>query len=150
VAAVPAVADGGFDEFGYNYNARIFNGLLGNADENRPGGDGSPDTLFGADYDKFDFAREPYLIQIPVAGTHLVMKWSKAWHMAVYGPDGVRYNGDEEPWNEDAWLTNTDVWTDDDGRTHTAFFYVRWTGSGGELWGQFTIVRCIVDGKKIR
>lgn len=101
ITAGPALAQGppdntGFDEYGYNYKARIFNGLLGNADENRPGGDGNPDTLFDEDYDEFTFDEDPCLIQIPVAGTHLVMKWSKAWHMAVFGPDGVRYNGDEE------------------------------------------------------
>ncbi len=137
MAIYPAGKGKGFDQFGYNYKARLFNGLLGNADENRTSGDGNSDTLFGDDYDT-DWVTLGYPPGVPVAGTHLVMKWSKAWDMAKFGPDDIRDNGDELDWNTDAWMTNHDTWTDDQGKKHVAFFKAVWVGVGqGNLWGNF-------------
>ena len=42
----------------------------------------------------------------PYTNDHLVMKWSYAWQMAVFGPNGIRYDGDEADWSTDAWLNN--------------------------------------------
>ena len=70
MAVGPALAAGGFDIYGYNYQARIF---VGPAD----GVDGKLDgTLYG----------DP-----TYANDHLVMKWSKAYedarHGAAWTPD---------------------------------------------------------------
>ena len=156
-------AKGGFDEWGYNYQARIFNGLFGNADENRPCGDGTPDTFCGASMDSYgyyDTDGDFHEVLVNVAGTHLIMKWSKAWHMAVFGPDNIRYNGDEEDWNEDAWLTNhvegTGTIYDTEGNViyagHlTILSRIRWvgdtTGYINPLWGQFAVIQKVIGGQ---
>lgn len=121
MAVYPGGRGKGFDAYGYNYNARLFNGLLGNADRDQ---DGDPDKLYGADNDEdYMFVAEKYL---PVAGTHLVMKWSKAW-------DDARFHGGK--YTTDAWMTNHDTWTDASGKRHTAFLKVVWIGTGGNLYG---------------
>jgi len=66
----------GFDEFGYNYQARIFVGKA----------DGVDRVLDGAIWGDPTYANDL-----------LVMKWSKAW-------DDARFHG--APWSPDAWLTN--------------------------------------------
>ncbi|KKM85871.1 hypothetical protein LCGC14_1284710 [marine sediment metagenome] len=142
LVATPVMGAGGFDTYGYNYQARLFNGLLGNADR-----DSDPATYWGHSTDVTTIDGIDYVA--PVAGTHLVMKWSKAWDDAKFGPDGIRDNGDELPWTTDAWVTNHYTWTDAQG-THTVYFRIEWTGSGGELWAAFTITRAIFDGQKIR
>ncbi len=95
----PAGKGKGFDDLGYNYRARLFNKPFGNANENRPGGDGNPSTLNANDYDKDYVDVEGTEYYLPIAGTHLVMEWNKAWDMVVFGPDRIRYNGDELPGN---------------------------------------------------
>lgn len=67
---------GGFDEFGYNYDARIFVGLA----------DGVDRVLDGKVWGDPTYAND-----------RLVMKWSKAW-------DDARFNG--APWTPEAWCTN--------------------------------------------
>jgi hypothetical protein len=77
--AAPAYAQPagkGFDEFGYNYQARIFVGAADGVDRKLDG------TVWG---DPF-YARD-----------HLVMKWSKAW-------DDARFHG--APWSPEAWCSN--------------------------------------------
>ncbi|MDO8691845.1 MAG: hypothetical protein Q7R39_17880 [Dehalococcoidia bacterium] len=69
-------AAGGFDQFGYNYQARVFVGPA----------DGVDRTLDGA------VSGDP-----TYANDHLVMKWSKAW-------DNARFHG--APWTPDAWVDN--------------------------------------------
>lgn len=132
-AGYPAGKGKGFDTYGYNYQARLFNGLLGNADR-----DSDPNTYGGLSDDTTTIDGVDYVI--PVPGTHLVMKWSKAW-------DNARFHG--ATWATDAWVTNHYTWTDSQG-THTAYYRIEWTGPGGELWGSFTITRAIFDGQKIR
>lgn len=68
------VSGSGYDQFGYNYQARLFNGPVDGADRNLDG------TYWG---DK-TYAKDK-----------LVMKWSKAW-------DEARFKG--KPWNCDAWV----------------------------------------------
>ena len=66
----------GFDEFGYNYNARIFNGKA----------DGVDRVLDGMVWGDPTYAND-----------HLVMKWSKGW-------DEARFHG--ATWGPDAWEDN--------------------------------------------
>lgn len=71
-----AAAGGGFDQFGYNYSARIFNGPA----------DGVDRVLDGKVWGDPTYAND-----------HLVMKWSKAW-------DDARFHGGA--WTSDAWEDN--------------------------------------------
>jgi len=136
MAMYPAGKGKGFDNLGYNYRARLFNGLLGNADDNRSGGDMDPNTLNGNAWDQDYIDVGGTGCYVPVAGTHLVMKWNKAWDMAVFGPDGERDSGDELDWNTDPCMTNHDTWTDAEGKKHVAFLKVVWVADGsGNLWG---------------
>jgi len=166
VTSVAAVAakppDKGIDQWGYNYQARIFNGLFGNADENRPG-DGNPDTYLGSSTDSYgyyDTDSNFHEVLVNVAGTHLVMKWSEAWHMAVFGLDNTRYNGDEEPWNDRAWLINRVEGTgkvyDTEGNViydgHLSILSrIRWvgdtTGYTNPIWGQFAVIQKVISGQ---
>lgn len=170
LTAVPVMAaqpaGKGPDQYGYNYQARLFNGLFGNADENRPCGDGNPDTFCGASTDSYGYYDTDgyfHKVVVNVAGTHLGMKWSEAWHMAVFGPDNIRYNGDEIAWSvagPDAWLTNQVVGTgtiyDTDGTTvlyqgHlTVLSKIRWvgdtTGYTNPIWGQFAVLQKVISG----
>lgn len=109
VFLVSAVAQDGFNEWGFNFTARVFNGLLGNADM-----DDDPDTYGGFDtfplgYTDADGYHE---VLIDVIGAHGVGKWSKgfdfdgpdeigtwqAFHIEGTGkinyPDGSVYEGD--------------------------------------------------------
>ena len=73
---VIAFAGGGFDQFGYNYQARLFVGPADGVDRNLDG------TVWG----------DP-----TYANDHLVMKWSSAW-------DAARFDG--AAWTCDAWEDN--------------------------------------------
>jgi len=80
IAIIFAVASqslaAGFDEFGYNYKARIFVGKA----------DGVDRVLDGKVWGDPTYAND-----------HLVMKWSKAW-------DDARFH--DAPWTCDAWEDN--------------------------------------------
>ena len=165
VMAMPAAAakpaGKGFDQWGYNYQARIFNGPFGYVDENRPSGDGSINTIFGSptdSYGYYDTGGNFHGVIANVAGSHLVMKWSEAWHMAVFGPDGVRGSGDEEPWGQGAWCTNHVVGTgiiyDIDGTViyqgHlTILSKITWvgdtTGYTNPIWGMAAVIQKVVS-----
>lgn len=88
---ISAVAQGGFDEYGFNFKARVFNGLLGNADR-----DGDPDTyyesptfptdsLYPLEY--VDADGKVCKVLIDVEGAQLVGKWSKG--LLIGGRDEV-------------------------------------------------------------
>ncbi len=111
---------GGFDEFGYNYKARIFVGPVDGADRNLDGTYWG-DTLYAED--------------------HLVMKWSKAW-------DDARFRG--AAWTPEAWTDNEwngmnngsgEVW-------HYKIVWVGpelensqyWRDGGYPIWGQFEVI----------
>lgn len=163
VTATPVMAakpvGKGFDQWGYNYQARIFNGLFGNADENRPG-DGNPDTYLGSSTDSYDYYDKDgkyHKVTVNVAGSHLIMKWSEVWHMAVFGPDGIRNSDDEEPWGQGAWCTNHVVGTgtiyDIDGTViyegHlTILSKIKWvgdtTGYTNPIWGPMAVIQKVV------
>ncbi|MGQ9595705.1 MAG: hypothetical protein ACUVXH_14430, partial [Anaerolineae bacterium] len=76
LAMLTPTASAGFDEFGYNYGARLFVGPA----------DGVDRILDGK------FWGDP-----TYANDRLVMKWSKAW-------DNARFHG--APWGPEAWITN--------------------------------------------
>jgi hypothetical protein len=86
---VSAVAQDGFDEFGYNFTARIFNGPLGNIDEHHGGGDGNPNTIYGEDTVSFGYSDVDgyHKVLIYVEGAHAVVKCSKG--LDIGGQDEV-------------------------------------------------------------
>lgn len=165
IMVVSPVFAGGFDQWGYNYTARIFNGPLGYYEENRAGGDEDPDTWFGIyTEDEWSFiANDGYHeVFFTIAGTHLVMKWSIAWDMHVFGPDGIRYNGDELSWEEavaqygEAWVTNHDVGSGtidgesyDKMRGYSRIVYVGPNAAGqgytNPIWGSCAVVHKVVN-----
>lgn len=116
----------GYDEYGYNYQAHIFNGY----------------------YDNFS---RP---EVPVAsGDKLIMKWSDSWLANVdcdYNGkldrglvDGV-VGGISL-----GWLTNqlNGSYTDTNGdvQHYTDFVKIVWTGPGSPLWGQYTIIEEVLN-----
>jgi len=111
----------GFDEFGYNYKARIF---VGNAD-------GSDKNLDGTVWGDPTYAND-----------HLVMKWSKAWNDA-------KFNG--APWTADAWEDNEWNGKVPGGSSETWHYKIIWVGAeleesqywrdgGYAVWGQFEVI----------
>lgn len=121
--AVPAAAfaGGGFDEFGYNYQARLFNGPA----------DGVDRILDGAVWGDPTYAND-----------HLVMKWSQAW-------DDARFNG--APWTCDAWENNEWNGMFPGGSGETWHYKIVWVGpelqssdcwrpGGYAVWGEFEVI----------
>lgn len=86
------------------------------------------------------------------ADDHLVMKWSQAWHNAVFGPDGIRYNGDELDWTTDAWVNNqwNGMAPGGSGESyHSRILWVgtpcdntnpNWRDGGYCIWGQMEVM----------
>lgn len=112
----------GYDKWGYNYQAHMFNGYYGN------------------------FSRPA----IPVtSGDKLIMKWSDAW-LANVDCDGDHkldrglVNGVVSGVSM-GWLTNDFVgsYTDTSGKLqhYTDFVKIVWVGQGGDLWGQYHIIQ---------
>jgi len=140
VVAVPVSAGGGFDKFGYNYQARVFVGKA----------DGVDRILDGKVWGDPTYAND-----------HLVMKWSKAWDDARFGPDGVRDSGDESPWTTDAWETNEWNGMVPGGSGEVWHYKIIWVGpelenspgwreGGYAIWGQFEVIMSQgVDGEHI-
>jgi len=122
VAPVTAAPNGGrFDEFGYNYTARIFVGKADGVDRNLDG------TVWG----------DP-----TYANDHLVMKWSKAW-------DDARFHG--KAWTPDAWCTNEWNGMMPDGSQSVWHYKIIWVGpklegspywrdGGYAIWGEFETI----------
>ena len=121
--AVPAVAlaAGGFDQFGYNYDARLFVGPA----------DGVDRVLDGLMWGDPTYAND-----------HLVMKWSKAW-------DDARFNG--AAWTCDAWTNNEWNGMLPGGSGETWHYKIVWVGpalhsspcwedGGYPIWGQFEVI----------
>jgi hypothetical protein len=114
-------AAGGFDKFGYNYTARVFNGLADGVDRVLDG------TVWG----------DP-----TYANDKLVMKWSKAW-------DDARFNG--APWTPEAWTSNEWNGKLADGSQITEHYKIIWVGpelelsaywrpGGYAVWGEFEVI----------
>ena len=139
LAVTPLAAKGpagkgnvGFDEYGYNYQARVFVGTADGVDRNLDG------TVWGD----------------PVYGNdHLVMKWSKAW-------DDARFHGSE--WAPDAWCTNEWNGMFAGGSQEVWHYKIIWVGpeledsaywreGGYPIWGQFEVIMSqgLMDGEHV-
>ncbi len=114
-------AGGGFDQYGYNYQSRIFVGTADGVDRNLDG------TVWG----------DP-----TYANDHLVMKWSKAW-------DDARFNGGA--WTCDAWVDNEWNGKVPNGSGFSEHVKIAWVGpylsaspcwkQGGDvIWNEFEIL----------
>ena len=121
VCAVPLFAAGGFDSFGYNYQARIFVGRA----------DGVDRMIDGSVWGDPTYAND-----------HLVMKWSKAW-------DDARFNG--APWTPQAWVDNEWNGMLADGSKVSEHVKIVWVGpdlekspygraGGYPIWGEFEVI----------
>lgn len=119
--SVGSAAKGGFDQYGYNYQARIFVGPADGVDRDLDG------TVWG----------DP-----TYANDHLVMKWSKAW-------DDARFHG--APWTPDAWVDNEWNGMGPDGSNTTEHVKIIWVGQalesspywrvgGDPIWGEFEVI----------
>jgi len=121
LAVLPGIAKSGFDDFGYNYGARLFSGPADGVDRNLDG------MVWG----------DPLY-----ANDHLVMKWSKGW-------DAARFGGDA--WDPDAWTTNHWNGQVPGGSGESWHYLIVWVGSeleaspywredGYPIWGQFEVI----------
>jgi len=126
LAPLPVQAQGGFDQYGYNYGARIFVGTGGGWCAQRGWG--------------WDCAGQP--LYAPYANDRLVMKWSKAW-------DDARFHG--LPWTPDAWENNEWNGQVPGGSGEVWHYKIQWVGSCGPegtqlpdggycIWGQFEVI----------
>jgi hypothetical protein len=128
MAAKPA--NNGFDEFGYNYTARIFNGLA----------DGVDRILDGMVWNDPTYAND-----------HLVMKWSIDW-------DNARFHG--ATWGPGAWEDNEWNGMVPGGSQEVWHYKIVWVGTelenspywregGYAIWGQFEVIlsQGIMDGE---
>jgi len=111
----------GFDEFGYNYTARTFNGSADGVDRN---------------LDKTVWGDPAY------ANDKIKMTWSKAW-------DDARFNG--KPWTCDAWEDNQWNGKFPDASGEIWHYRIVWVGpelkesscwreGGSPIWDQFEVI----------
>lgn len=150
VTAVPALAtkptDKGFDEFGYNRKARNFVGTCVSWHMGKFGSEEADARAYCGIY----------------SDDKLVMKWSKAWDDAIFGPDGIRENSDELPWTCDAWEDNEWNGMFPEGSGETWHYKIVWVGSelesspcwregGDPIWGEFEVIMShgTADGEHI-
>ena len=119
---VPAFAQGGFDEFGYNYQARVFVGKADGVDRNLDG------MVWG----------DP-----TYANDWLVMKWNAEWDR------GIAEKWSNPPY--DAWCTNEWNGAVPGGSGLVWHYKIIWVGpeledspywreGGYPIWGQFEII----------
>jgi hypothetical protein len=123
---MPVFAQGGFNEYGYNYKARVFVGTAYSWSRARGWTDEQIEEYWGVyKYDK------------------LVMKWNAEWD-----------RGNAEDWGNppyDAWLTNEWNGAFPGGSGQVWHYKIIWVGpelenslywrEGGEpVWGQFEII----------
>lgn len=111
----------GFDQFGYNYQARIFTGVA----------DGVDRSLDNAVWGDPKYAKD-----------RLVMKWSKTW-------DDARFNG--ALWTSDAWEDNEWNGKVPGGSGEVWHYKIVWVGKalenspywrpgGYAIWGEFEVI----------
>jgi hypothetical protein len=114
----------GYDQFGYNYQAHMFNGTYDSVDRKLDG------MYWGATGDYVD--------------DRLSMKWSDDWlsnkdctgdHKLDRGSSGT----------SQGWETNhvEGEYLDGDGNIwhYTYFVKIVWVGPGGSLWGQYEVIQ---------
>jgi hypothetical protein len=119
----------GFDVFGYNYQAHIFNGTYDSSDRNLDG------TYWGSTGDFVD--------------DHLQMKWSDDWLSNKDCTGDGKLDRDGATGISKGWLTNHVVgdYVDDNGQVqhYTDFVKIVWVGPGGSLWGQYDIIEEVLN-----
>lgn len=118
----------GYDQWGYNYQAHMFNGY----------------------YDNYSRPAVPV-----TSGDSLIMKWSDSWlaNVDCDGDDKLDRGlvGGVPDGISKGWLTN--LWTgeylDVDGKIQhfTDFVKIVWTGPGSSLWGQYEIIQEVWNDK---
>lgn len=117
----------GYDQWGYNYQAHMFNGFYNN------------------------FSRPA----VPVTeGDTLIMKWSDSW-LANVDCDGDSkldrglIRGEGSTGISMGWLTNqvngTYLDENDEVQDFTNFIKIVWVGPGGSLWGQYEIIQEVLN-----
>lgn len=122
IGAGTVSAAGGFNEFGYNYDARIFNGLA----------DGVDKVLDGNVWGSPTYAND-----------HVVMKWNEAWDNcnAVRTPENCK-----GAWTDNEWSGKTK-----DGSGEVWHYKIVWIGNyttNPELvpegaygvWGEYAVI----------
>ena len=123
----------GYDQYGYNYQAHMFNGTYDGSDRNLDG------TYWGSTGDFVD--------------DKLMMKWSDAWLA------NVDCNGDGKldrglvngvvGGTSLGWLTNqiNGDYMDFNGKVqhYTDFVKIVWTGPGSSLWGEYSIIQEVLN-----
>lgn len=153
----------GYDPYGYNYQAHLFNGSYANV------------YLGGAGFPPYDGDDDAYLKDNPGAKNHwawpyrnvqLNMKWNDAW-LSNKDCDGDgkldRHHGHASYIGSGAWLTNHMRGVEDDG-THWTYFTkivavptdATLTGGvwydhdgteiGPAIWGQFAVLQEVASG----
>lgn len=125
----------GYDQYGYNYQAHIFNGTYDSSDRKLDG------KFWGQTGDYVDDS--------------LIMKWSDPWLANVdcngngkldRGLENGVVGGISRGWNTNQ--VNGDYDSDGDGTQdahYTWFVKIVWTGPGSPLWGQYTIIQEIYN-----
>jgi len=108
----------GYDQYGYNYQAHMFNGFADN------------------------YSRPAFPV---TEGDKLIMKWSDSWLANVdcnndHKLDRGLVDGQSDGISK-GWLTNNYIGTNLDGNRYTDFVKIVWVGPGGDLWGQYTIIQ---------
>ena len=118
----------GFDKWGYNYQAHLFNGFADN------------------------FSRPTTLVNL---GDKLVMKWSDSW-LANVDCDGDHkldrglVDGQLTDGISKGWLTNNYTGLNKDGKRYTDFMKIVWVGpEKGDLWGEYTIIQEVWNDKSL-
>jgi hypothetical protein len=126
------VITAGFDQFGYNYQAHMFNGTYDSSDRVLDG------KYWGQTGDFVD--------------DKLMMKWSDSWIANVdCNNDGKLDRGLVNGIVGGislGWLTNhvEGDYTDTNGvQNYTDFVKIVWTGPGSPLWGQYTIIEEVLN-----
>lgn len=116
----------GYDQFGYNYQAHMFNGTYDSSDRLLDG------KYWGSTGDYVD--------------DKLMMKWSDDW-LANQDCNGDGKLDRGTSGTSLGWLTNLvngDYDSDGDGSQdahYTYFSKIVWVGPGGSLWGQYEIIQ---------
>ena len=150
----------GYDQYGYNYVAHMYNGKLADYNRHR----GGPVTSWTEEITAPDGTT--YTFDIDTFNTKLIMKWNDQWLSPeevfdaagnVKIENGIDDDGDGvvDEYGEgrdgdysNSWLTNhfVGVYSDSDGTWHFTLHYkIVYTGPGSPLWGLFTVIQTVFN-----
>ncbi|MDP1711700.1 MAG: hypothetical protein Q8K86_04495 [Candidatus Nanopelagicaceae bacterium] len=125
-----ASAAGGFNQYGYNYSARIFSGPA----------DGVDKVLNGKVWGDPTYAND-----------HLVMKWNAAWDACNANRRLPAYVSDDPAFCAGAWVTNEWNGNAPGGSGWSEHIKIIWVGSAGDMssywvdggysvWGNYEVI----------